>query len=179
MATIVRVEALPLRYPEPHDGGKLRHVTLARVETDDGAVGWGECISQPPEAALAVKTLIDRGLGGISWSARTRVTRGGSGASSRATPSGTGAAASSHSPTVRSTWRSGTLRASSGGRRCTPCSGSSSSDFRACASIILDMLDLEHTAEQFADFRARGFTCAKGGWGLVPEAGFGLDENAI
>ena len=29
MPRIDRVEAFPLRYPEPHDGGKLRHITLA------------------------------------------------------------------------------------------------------------------------------------------------------
>jgi L-alanine-DL-glutamate epimerase-like enolase superfamily enzyme len=63
MGQIVRVDAFPLRYPEPHDKNRDRYVTLARVETEDGAVGWGECISQWPEAALAVKTIVDLGLG--------------------------------------------------------------------------------------------------------------------
>ena len=39
------VAAFPLRYPEPHDHGAIRYVTLCRVEADDGTVGWGECIS--------------------------------------------------------------------------------------------------------------------------------------
>jgi len=52
-----------LRYPEPNDRNNFRHVTLAKIETDNGLVGWGECISQWPEAALAVKILIEQGLG--------------------------------------------------------------------------------------------------------------------
>ena len=40
----------------------LRHVTLVKMETDSGLVGWGECISQWPEAALAVKMLIEQGF---------------------------------------------------------------------------------------------------------------------
>jgi len=59
---IAKIQAYPLRYPEPHDSNKLRYVTLVRVEADDGTFGWGECISQWPEAALAVKVVIDRGL---------------------------------------------------------------------------------------------------------------------
>ena len=55
------VTAHPLEYPEPHDHGKLRYITLARVESDDGAVGWGECISQFPESAVATKIVIENG----------------------------------------------------------------------------------------------------------------------
>jgi len=59
---ITRVEAFPLRYREPNDNQNLRYITLARVETNDGAVGWGECISQWPESAQAVKIIVERGL---------------------------------------------------------------------------------------------------------------------
>ncbi len=59
---IKQITAFPLRYPEPNDHDNLRYVTLARIETDDGVVGWGECIAQWPEAALAVKVIVDRGL---------------------------------------------------------------------------------------------------------------------
>ncbi len=61
-ARIRCIDAFPLRYPEPNDNNNLRYITLARIETDDGAVGWGECISMWPEASLAVKTIIERGL---------------------------------------------------------------------------------------------------------------------
>jgi L-alanine-DL-glutamate epimerase-like enolase superfamily enzyme len=62
---IKKVTAYPLRYQEPNDRLNFRHVTLAKVETDNGLVGWGECISQWPEAALAVKVLIEQGLGPV------------------------------------------------------------------------------------------------------------------
>ena len=59
---IKKITAFPLRYPEPNDYGNMRHVTLAKIEADNGLVGWGECISQWPEAALAVKVLIEQGF---------------------------------------------------------------------------------------------------------------------
>ncbi len=59
---IKKITAYPLRYPEPNDSHNLRHVTLVKMETDTGLVGWGECISQWPEAALAVKVLIEQGF---------------------------------------------------------------------------------------------------------------------
>ena len=48
--------------------------------------------------------------------------------------------------------------------------------FIACASVILNTLDLDALAEEFAGYRARGFTAVKGGWGQEPSAGFGIDE---
>jgi L-alanine-DL-glutamate epimerase-like enolase superfamily enzyme len=61
MIKIQSVKAYPLRYPEPHDYGNQRHITLVRIETSDGAVGWGECISQFAESAVAVKTVVEQG----------------------------------------------------------------------------------------------------------------------
>jgi L-alanine-DL-glutamate epimerase-like enolase superfamily enzyme len=60
---ITAVHAYPLRYQEPNDSLMWRHVTLVKIETDAGLVGWGECISQWPEAALAVRVLIEKGFG--------------------------------------------------------------------------------------------------------------------
>lgn len=60
---ITEVRAYPQRYQEPNDRMMWRHVTLARIATDSGFVGWGECIAQWPEAALSVKVLIEQGLG--------------------------------------------------------------------------------------------------------------------
>jgi hypothetical protein len=39
MTKIRRVDAYPLRYPEPHDHNNIRYITLARVESSDGLVG--------------------------------------------------------------------------------------------------------------------------------------------
>src|SRR5713101_6851100 len=58
---IKSVTAHPLRYPEPHDHNNIRYITLARIEADDGTVGWGECVSQFPESSLAVKTIVECG----------------------------------------------------------------------------------------------------------------------
>ena len=38
---IQKIQAFPLAYPEPHYKGIERYITLARVESDDGLVGWG------------------------------------------------------------------------------------------------------------------------------------------
>ena len=59
---IKSVQAYPLAYPEPHYKGIERYITLARVESEDGQVGWGECISQFRESALATKIIVEQGL---------------------------------------------------------------------------------------------------------------------
>jgi len=56
---IVRVEAIPVSYPEPNDFNATRHLCLARVTGDDGQVGWGESITQFPEANWATKAIIE------------------------------------------------------------------------------------------------------------------------
>ena len=53
------IEAIPVSYPEPNDFNALRHLCLCKITTDDGQVGWGESITQFPEASLAVKALIE------------------------------------------------------------------------------------------------------------------------
>jgi L-alanine-DL-glutamate epimerase-like enolase superfamily enzyme len=46
-------------YPEPNDGGNLRYLVFVRAEADDGTVGWGEAITQFPEATRATTVLIE------------------------------------------------------------------------------------------------------------------------
>ena len=53
------VEAIPVSYPEPNDFNALRHLCLCKITTDDGAVGWGESITQFPEANFATKAVIE------------------------------------------------------------------------------------------------------------------------
>ncbi len=55
---VVRLEAFTACYPEPNDNNNLRYLTFARVESSDGAVGWGEAITQFPAAAAATEALI-------------------------------------------------------------------------------------------------------------------------
>jgi L-alanine-DL-glutamate epimerase-like enolase superfamily enzyme len=55
---IDRVEAFPVRYPEPNDFDATRYICLVKVTTDDGLTGWGEAITQFPEATAAVAALV-------------------------------------------------------------------------------------------------------------------------
>ena len=55
--------------------------------------------------------------------------------------------------------------------------GLTTSRLRACASIIVDMEDLEATAHEFAGYAAQGYTAVKGGWGKNPATAFGLDAD--
>jgi L-alanine-DL-glutamate epimerase-like enolase superfamily enzyme len=177
VSTIARVESFPLRYPDPHDGGKLRCVTLARIETDDGAVGWGEAIANPPEAALATKVVIDSGLAAVLvgqdpsdprrlW----RALRRHSGWSGHG-----GIVSFAISALDIATWDvAGTLAGQPVHRLL---GGKLHDRVRVCSSVILDTLDLDALADEFRDYRARGYTAMKGGWGIVPDAGFGTDVH--
>jgi L-alanine-DL-glutamate epimerase-like enolase superfamily enzyme len=56
---IASVEAIPVSYPEPNDFNALRHLCLVKLTADDGQVGWGESITQFPEASFATKAIIE------------------------------------------------------------------------------------------------------------------------
>jgi L-alanine-DL-glutamate epimerase-like enolase superfamily enzyme len=56
---IARIEAIPVSYPEPNDFNALRHLCLAKITADDGQVGWGESITQFPEANFAAKAIVE------------------------------------------------------------------------------------------------------------------------
>jgi L-alanine-DL-glutamate epimerase-like enolase superfamily enzyme len=58
---VTSVAAFPVAYPEPNDDGATRSLCLVRVETDAGAVGWGEACTLWPEASRATAELV-RGL---------------------------------------------------------------------------------------------------------------------
>lgn len=65
MPRIKRVQAFPVRYPETNDYNNLRHLTLVKVEADDGTFGWGECVVMFPEAAKAVKLLVEEAFANV------------------------------------------------------------------------------------------------------------------
>jgi len=58
VSRVSAITAFPVCYPEPNDGGNLRYLVFVRAESDDGAVGWGEAITQFPEATLATTVLL-------------------------------------------------------------------------------------------------------------------------
>ena len=55
---IVKIEPVPVAYPEPNDFGAERYLCLVKITTDEGVVGWGESITQFKEANAAVAALI-------------------------------------------------------------------------------------------------------------------------
>ncbi len=58
MTNVRTVTPISVRYPEPNDGGAIRHLTLCRIEADDGTVGWGEAVTSWPDACRATEAMI-------------------------------------------------------------------------------------------------------------------------
>ena len=174
---IKTIEAFPLHYPEPHDSGKSRYITIARIAASDGNVGWGECICQFPEAALATKVIIDRGFAPLLKGQDPRdVERLWQMMRDRSWWYGNGGIANfALSAIDMALWdlKGQILQVPLydllGGKRM--------SKLRACASVIFDTEDLTATHAEFASYAARGYTAVKGGWGKRPEAAFGLDAK--
>ena len=63
--SVKKLDVYPLGYPETNDNNADRYIVLVRLETDDGIVGWGECISQFRPSTFATAALIENGLGDI------------------------------------------------------------------------------------------------------------------
>ena len=59
MTTVRSVTPISVRYPEPNDGGAIRHLTLCRIEATDGTVGWGEAVTSWSDACRATEAMID------------------------------------------------------------------------------------------------------------------------
>jgi L-alanine-DL-glutamate epimerase-like enolase superfamily enzyme len=174
---IARVEALPLRYAEPNNNGKLRCVALVRIETASGAVGWGEAITGSEDASLAMKVIVDRGLSSrligrdprdveAIWSEfREQTYWSGNG----------GVVTFALSAIDMALWDLAARLADMplyrllGGKR--------RDRVRAASSIIFDTADLDATGRQFADLRARGYEVLKGGWGHDLSIAFGKDAK--
>jgi L-alanine-DL-glutamate epimerase-like enolase superfamily enzyme len=175
--TIARVEALPLRYAEPNNNGKTRCVALVRIETASGAVGWGEAITGSEDASLAMKVIVDRGLGPrligrdprdveAIWSEfRESTYWSGNG----------GIVTFALSAIDMALWDLAGRLASVplyrllGGKR--------RDRVRAASSIIFDTANLAATGDYFAELRARGYEVLKGGWGHDLSIAFGKDAK--
>lgn len=172
---IDRIDAYPLHYPEPHDSGNSRYVTVVKVTASDGLVGWGECICQFPEAALATRVIVDAGFAPLLKGEDPRdVERLWQAMRDRSWWYGNGGIASfAVSAIDMALWdlKGKALGAPLvdllGGRR--------TRKLVACASVIFDTEDLAATRAEFARYVAEGYTAVKGGWGKRREASFGLD----
>jgi L-alanine-DL-glutamate epimerase-like enolase superfamily enzyme len=177
MPTISRVEPFALAYKEPHYRALERCVTLVRIETDDGAVGWGEGISQFREAALATSVIIADGFVPLLmrqdplnveliWRKMCR----------HAYWYGVeGIAAFAISAIDMALWD---LKGKLLGQPVARLLGGQLRDsIPAMASIIFDMDSLEWTLAEFESFKDAGYGIVKAGWGMRPEAVFGKDRR--
>lgn len=59
MTRVAGITPFSVCYPEPNDNNNPRYLTFARVEADDGTVGWGEAITQFPESTRATEKLLE------------------------------------------------------------------------------------------------------------------------
>jgi L-alanine-DL-glutamate epimerase-like enolase superfamily enzyme len=171
---IKRIDAYSLKAPEPHYRGAERCVTVVRAETDDGIVGWGEGISQFPEAALASKVLIDEGFAPMVlgrdpidveriWNEMCRY----------AYWFGVeGVAAFAISAIDLALWD---VKGKVLGQPVAKLLGQLKDEVPAMASIIFDMDDLDWTLNEFRGFVDAGYKISKAGWGMKPDSLFGYD----
>ncbi len=171
-----RVEAFAVRYPEPNNDGKIRSLTLVRIETDDGIVGWGEAITGAQETSLAVAFVVERRLAPMVvgedprdvpriwrnlldatyWDGNGGLVTFGISALDMALWDVAGKAAGVP------------LYQLLGGKR--------QDRVRACASTIFATDDLDRVGREFHGFVAQGYTAVKGGWGHDLTIAFGRDE---
>lgn len=174
---IKKISAYPLRYPEPNDRMNMRHVTLVKMETDTGLVGWGECISQWPEAALAVKVLIEQGFAPVLLGRDPTENH----ALYRLLKDhcwwygDTGMATFAISALDIALWD---LKGKALGLPIHNLLGGKVHDrLRACASTHPSKASLNELAKELADHAADGYTAVKVGFGKTGEAALGLDEK--
>jgi L-alanine-DL-glutamate epimerase-like enolase superfamily enzyme len=174
---IARIEAFPLAAPEPHYRGAVRCVTLVRIETEDGAVGWGEAISQFREATLATVTLVHEGFAPLLAGADpTNVEALWQRMCRHAYWYGVeGIAAFAISAIDMALWD---LKGKLLGQPVAKLLGGQlKTEIPAMGSIIFDMDDLDWTLSEFQFMRDRGYRIVKAGWGMTLESVFGQDRR--
>ena len=174
---IRKIQAFPLAYPEPHYKGMERYITLARVESDDGSVGWGECISQFREASKATRIIIEEGFAPLLINEDARdVERLWRKMLSHVWWYGSeGIAAFAVSAVDMALWD---LKGKVLGQPvCQLLGGKLHDRVVAMASIVFDMEDFEWTINEFRWMREQGYRVVKGGWGMHPNAVFGQSRQ--
>ncbi len=174
---IKHVAAFPLRYPEPNDNDNVRYLTLARIETEDGTVGWGECISMWPEASLAVKTVIECGLAPLLRQKDPRDTEAlWQSMKAHTWWYGEGGIASfAISALDMALWD---LKGKALGVPLYQLLGGKVNPrLRACASTHPNKAGIEALAQELARYAAQGYTALKVGFGKRGDARLGVDPK--
>ena len=172
-----RVEAFAVRYPEPNNDGKIRALTLVRVETDDGLVGWGEAITGGQEASLAVAFVVERRLAPVSSGSDPRDVAGVWSRLRDATywDGNGGLVTFGISAIDMALWD---IAGKAAGVPLYRLLGGKRRDrLPACASTIFATHDLDRVAREFRGFVADGYRYVKGGWGHDLSIAFGSDER--
>jgi L-alanine-DL-glutamate epimerase-like enolase superfamily enzyme len=175
---IKELKAFPLAYPEPHYKGIERYITLVRVETEEGLVGWGECIAQFREAALATKVIIEEGFAPLLTGDNVLDTeRLWQKMIDRIWWYGPeGIAAFATSAVDMALWDA---KGKALGVPVYQLLGGKVNDkVIAMASFIFDMDDFGWTINEFRWLREQGYRMVKAGWGMHPDALFGQNREA-
>lgn len=174
---IKRIDARCLAYHEPHYRGMERCITVVRIESSDGTVGWGEGISQFREATLATRTLVMDGFAPLLLNEDPlRVERLWRKMCTHAYWYGVeGIAAFAISAIDMALWD---LKGKLLGQPVANLLGGQLRDrVPAMASIIFDMDDLNWTLNEFQTFRDEGYRIVKAGWGMHPASMFGQERE--
>jgi len=174
--SIGRVQAFAVRYPEPNNDGKIRSLTLVRVETVDGVVGWGEAITGGQEVSLATAFVVERRLAPIVVGRDPRDVTG-AWSVMRDAPylDGNGGIVTFGISAIdMALWDiAGKI---AGQPVHALLSDRVSAPIAACASTILATGDLDRVAREFAGSVDQGYRFVKGGWGHDLSIAFGRDE---
>lgn len=177
MDPIASITAHPVAYPEPNDSDRIRRVVLVRVQTRDGAVGWGECITGTAPTGVAVKALVEQAFAPLltgsdpqdvraRWEdMRTEAWWYGHG----------GIAGFAISAIDIALWDVAGKLAGLPVHRLL--GGRLVDRVRVCASMIWDPGDLDWTQAEVETAVAAGFTAMKCGWGRTRAHSFGLDPE--
>ena len=172
-----RVEAWAVRYPEPNNDGKVRSLTLVRIETEDGLVGWGEAITGGEEASLAVAFVVERRLAPLVVGADPRNVAGVWTRLRDATywDGDGGLVTFGISAIDMALWDIAGKAAGVPLYRLL--GGNRRERLPACASTIFATGDLDRIGREFQTFVAEGYRYVKGGWGHDLSIAFGRDRK--
>jgi L-alanine-DL-glutamate epimerase-like enolase superfamily enzyme len=168
-----RVEAFAVRYPEPNNDGKIRSLTLVRIETDDGIVGWGEAITGAQETSLAVAFVVERRLAPMIVGEDPRdVPRLWQKMRDATYWDGNGGLVTFGISAIdMALWD---VAGKAAGQPLYELLGGKRQDrVRACASTIFATDDFGRIAHEFRRFVDQGYTAVKGGWGHHLSIAFG------
>ena len=168
--SIKSISSLLVAYPEPHYRNVERYLTLVRIEDSSGQVGWGEAISQFPEATRATKALIDGGLSELLIG-RDPMNIEGLWHAMLDRCFWTAAKALPRLPSAPSTWRCGISRDTFWGSRWHRCwEAGLRTGCRPWPRSFSTWDDLDWTVNEFAMHKESGFRILKAGWGMTPDS---------